>query len=289
MTKKTFGTRLTDAVRIAVASLEAQRGDEHLYAFALYTSGQEDFDYVCASANTTEALARSVASSATRRAEQGRETSVEEIESALRWSAPDWELHDFSPEVSAIELPPQRGDRDERDHAVYSAFVKALGTADAEGLFGKGASRARVTLAVMCGDMSADFLLKSIEKLNPPAVVKRYVDAHTPASLYRRLDALPADRRASAYLELYADLAFHRSTPNATLAKRVGLTYFGQLDEKIAALGPQRSALDEEQEGIVSTLAENIARVLHALDPARFVAPKKDPKTNRLLNAHDYV
>jgi hypothetical protein len=184
MAKKSFGAQLTDAVRAATASLKEEIGDEKLCAFALYTSGQEGFDYVCASACTEEGLARAVASSKARRKKQGRDTSDEELESALRWSPGDWEQHDFSPEVSAIKLPPrdEKGD-DKRDAAIYAAFVKALKTADEEGLFGKGAKRTRLTLAILCGDMSAEFLLKGIKRLNPPAVVKRYVDAHTPASL----------------------------------------------------------------------------------------------------------
>ena len=49
-----FGNRLERALAAAVAALEPRIGAEQLYALVLYTSGQSDFSYVCASANGSE-------------------------------------------------------------------------------------------------------------------------------------------------------------------------------------------------------------------------------------------
>lgn len=349
-----FLGRLTDALRDAVVALCREVGNERLYVVALYTSGQSEFDYVCASANTEEGLSRIVAKAGARGKGRGRERSRAEVETALRWSACDWEHHDFAEGVGSLELPPA-GDA-KRDAKVYANFIKALAVLDEEGVFGKGRARQKITLAVMCGDMSAEFLLRGIKKLNPPAVAKRYLEANTPARLYARLDALPEAPRAAAYLELYVDLALGRDSAAAAEAKQVGITYFGHLESKLGTLGPrvieglveivgsalglgaafnergseawkqhgastpemalttnaalllgklgrlsasqvmrlqaalsQRQKLDESIGGIVSTLAENIGRTLHAIHPERFPATVKDPKTNRLLNAAAYA
>jgi hypothetical protein len=87
---------LTDALRDALAELRREIGQERLYVFALFTSGQSEFDYVCVSANTEEGLARIVAKADARGRGRGRERSRAEIETALRWSACDWEHHDFA-------------------------------------------------------------------------------------------------------------------------------------------------------------------------------------------------
>ena len=198
MAPPSFRARLIAALRDAVQTLQKEIGKERLMAFALYTSGESDFDYVCVSACTEEGLVRLVDSAKARK--RGVERTDEDLEGALRWSACDWEHHDFYEAVGRLKLP-SAGDA-KRDAKVYADFAKALQTLDAEGLFGKGAARSRLTLAVMCGDMSAEFLLKGVKKLNPPAVVKRYVDENTPARLYAGLDKLPAQERRRAYLDL---------------------------------------------------------------------------------------
>lgn len=224
----TFRSRLIRALRDARTELASRIEGERLYAFALYTSGESDFDYVCASAQTEEALRRQVDSLALRSPSEGDRATLEH---SLRWSAPDWAWHDFSSAVAELELPPSgEGARDAR---TYADFVAALRALDQEGLFGEGEARNEVALLVLCGDMSDDFFLRGMKKLNPPEVVRRYLDEHTPEPLHRRLDALPAPERRRAYVSLYVDLALGRDSALAAEARRRHLTYFGSLADKL--------------------------------------------------------
>jgi hypothetical protein len=112
----------------------AKRSRASIYSFALYTSGEDDFVCVCASANTEEGLV-----------EKEHQYSAREFDpSRLRWSAPDWKCHDFSQPVRELALP--EGSSVRRDREVYKAFVTALRQADQAGAFGRGAAREQVTL-----------------------------------------------------------------------------------------------------------------------------------------------
>ena len=59
------------------------------------------------------------------------------------------------------------------DAAIWEAFAVALERSDRDGLFGSGAARDRVTLAMLCGDMDGRFLMRGVRRLNPPGVVAR--------------------------------------------------------------------------------------------------------------------
>jgi hypothetical protein len=80
-TFKTLSAQLTDAVAEAARTLHRTIGNEHLYSFALYTSGENGFVYVCVSANTEEGLDEKLQQYA------ARGHTVDS--SGLRWSAPD--------------------------------------------------------------------------------------------------------------------------------------------------------------------------------------------------------
>jgi len=56
-----FRRELTDQAARAVLAIRKKVGTEHLYVFALYTSGPSRLAWVRASANTEEALTRSAA------------------------------------------------------------------------------------------------------------------------------------------------------------------------------------------------------------------------------------
>jgi hypothetical protein len=54
MAAASFRTRLTLALGQARAELDQLIAGQRLYAFALYTSGESDFSYLCASANSED-------------------------------------------------------------------------------------------------------------------------------------------------------------------------------------------------------------------------------------------
>jgi hypothetical protein len=337
---QSFEAKLARAtVEAARRALQKTRGKQ-LYAFALYTSGQDDFGYVCVSANTEEALTRKAA---------GAGTAIRD----LRFNAPDWELHDFDKDVRAIELPP-RGTR-KRDALVYKALVAALKAVDQKRVFGTGKRRNEVMLAVMCGDMDERFLLKGMRALNPPAVVRAYRERFTPKPFLDRLRALPDATRTATVITLWEDLGLDRDTPLAREAAEFGATQWdvhavvkelgtaaiepllalievhadgkawnrkgtpayakhgvsglgislatsavfmiGELNgnvpesviPRLQACLRRRLAADDKMKGPVPTLAENIARVMHELQPQRFPDTQMGYDSNRLENPKPFL
>ena len=323
-----FRRELTEALRVAHDELRAAVGKQRLYGFVVYTGGETDFGYVCASANTEEALGR---------------------DAALRWSVPDWEHHDFSTAVGRIAVPAGN------DAKVYGDMVAALAALDAERRFGVGAARAKVILNVVCGDMSEAFFVRGLRKLNPAPVAKRWIAENTPGPYLDALEKkLPKARRLAALVALREDLALGRDTATVRAARSRMVTEYalepriaragaaaipllvdtieryaagpafnrpgsaawkahgastaenklstgsafliaecGVPDEaataRLVALIARRAAADRKARGPVSTLAENIARVLHRTRPARFPPTKMSATTNQLLNVADYV
>jgi hypothetical protein len=223
-----FAQELHDALWTAVSQLRERIGNERLYAFALYTSGQDDFSYVCASANTEEALTRVAATYATRNAEYVGEAGRK----LLRWSAPDWEWHDCAKEVSCVQLPVGEGAA--RDAKVYTAFIHALRALQQEGAFGENLPTP--TLAVMCGDMDAAFLLRSLAKLNPKPIVDAYRKEHTPGPFLDELVRMPVASQLDAALTLYRELSLDLMTPQATDARRRNVSEY-DLEALISDLG----------------------------------------------------
>lgn len=324
----TFRRELTEALRVAHDELRTTVRRQRIYGFVVYTSGENDFGYVCASANTEEAIGR---------------------DAGLRWSVPDWKHHDFSAAVGRVAVP--RG----KDAKTYGDMVAALAALDAEGRFGAGAARTKVILNVVCGDMSEAFFVRGLRKLNPAPVAKRWIAENTPGPYLDALEKqLPKARRLAALVALREDLALGRDTRAARAARgrlvteydlepriaRAGAAAIPLLVETIErhAAGPafnrrgsaacrahgaftmennlatgsafliaacgvpdaaatarlvaliaRLTAANRKTRGPVSTLAENIARVLHETRPARFPATKMSETTNQLLNAADYV
>lgn len=224
-----FRSRLESAIELAIDDLKEQVGSERVYAFGLYTSGEDGFSYVTVSANTEEALARAAESSVARR--PGR--TVEEARAALRWSACDWEWHDFSKAVGSLTL--LEGEGGARDRRLYTTFTSVLGSLDARGAF--KIRKRRPTLAILCGDMSTGFLERSIKALNPQAVFEKFRREHTPGPYLDRLARLPKSKRLETLLGLYRELALDLPTPRAIEAKRRNVDH-RVLEPAIASMGP---------------------------------------------------
>ena len=157
------------AVRSAWKRLRRETKAEAVYALALYTSGQDSFSYVRISACTEEGLTEVARSYLAR--EPG--SSLEHERAALRWNACDWSHHVFA-DVRGLAIHRDLAIRSRyEDAAIWDAFAIALERCDAAGVFGEGAERERLTLAILCGDMSSRFFAKGIRRLNSPKVAAR--------------------------------------------------------------------------------------------------------------------
>jgi hypothetical protein len=337
-----FRHALSHRIAGALRDLRARVGSETLYAFALVTSGEHGFAWVKASANTEEALSRRAAARSAReprhRGESGRRL--------LRWSPADWEYHDFSPEVRALELPDPAGRPERVDRAVLEALEGALRSVDRAGLFGRGAERAFLTVNVLCEGASPAFFRRGLRALNPAPTVERHLAETSPAPFVRCVNRAPRRERMRIWLALYEDLYMEWRTPIAEEARARGMSPW-EVEDELFRFGPKvapalvdllahygfappfdhargletrevwlagsalfllrRVGAVPEREiarlqrlvgefverdrrlKIVSTLAENVARVLHELRPRRFPPSEMDPQTYRLLNPEPFL
>jgi hypothetical protein len=212
---RSFRKRLDAALRRAVATLPTFIGDEHLYAFSLYTSGQSDFGYVCFSANTEEGLAHVAEGYAARYPDYAGEAGKRR----LRWSTCDWEYHDFAPCLTGDDLPDRNDRPHAMDEAIYQELISSLRAFDREGGFGTGQARAKVTLNVVCGDMSEAFFRNGLAALNPKEVVERYIEECTPEPFIRIIKKRPLEKQIEAWLALYEGLMLGRESLLITQAQ----------------------------------------------------------------------
>ena len=313
-----FRRALASHTAEAVQALRRRVGTETLYAFALFTSGEEGFAFVRASANTEEGLARRAA----QRAEVDPRFRGEAGRRLLRWAAPEWAYHDFDPSVGAL---------------------KAV---DRAGLFGRGAERAFLTVNVLCDHPSPAFFRRGLVRLNPVPTVERHRHETDPAPFIRCVNRAPRRERMRIWLALYEDLYMEWKTAIAEEARARGFSPW-EVEEELVRFGPKvvpklvdlvahygfasafdhnrgletrevwlagsalflarRVGLVSEREihrlqklvgdfverdrrlRVASTLAENTARVLHELRPRRFPPTVRDPLTYKLLNPEPYV
>jgi len=229
-----FRRELTRRTAEAVQDLRQRIGSETLYGFALFTDGERGFGSVRASANTEEALTRRAGAAALAdprfRGEAGRRL--------LRWSALDWELHDFSAGVRALALPGPDASRPGLDEALYGAFLGALKAVDRAGLFGRGAERAFVTVCVLCPRPSEAFFLRGLKLLNPIPTVQRHVHETSPGPFARCVNRAPRRERMRIWLALYEDLYMEWKTPIAEEARARGMSPW-DVEEQLLQFGPK--------------------------------------------------
>jgi hypothetical protein len=230
----TFRRELTHRAAEAVRGLRHRVGTEHLYAFALYTSGPSAFAWVRASANTEEALTRSASAMGA----LDRRYAGEAGRRLLRWSPPHWEHHDFDGAVSALELPDPEGRSARTDRAIYDAMIGALRTLDRSGLFGRGADRCFVTINVI-GEKGGDPLFrKGLRLLNPRPAIERLLHENSKPAFVRCVNRAPRRERMRLWLALYEDLYMEWRTPIAEEARARGLSPW-DVEEELRRFGPK--------------------------------------------------
>ncbi|HSM93744.1 MAG TPA: DUF4303 domain-containing protein, partial [Anaeromyxobacteraceae bacterium] len=227
-----FRHELTQRVGAAVERLRDEVGTEHLYSVALVVSGEEHFAWLAVSANTEEGLARRAAALALEdpryNGDAGRRL--------LRWYAPRWAWHDFSPEVRSLALPDLASRTPAQDRAIYDALMGALRTLDRAGRFGRGADRCFLTLAVTCPHASKAFFQKGLRLLNPRPVLDRHLHETSPEPLVRCVNRALRRERLRIWLALYEDLYMEWNTPIAEEARARGMSPW-DVEEQLVRFG----------------------------------------------------
>ena len=168
------GESLARAAAAAFTALRALHPNERFYFFALYTT--EVGSYVCATAWSEEALSKVVADYK----REYPDRTVEALEHALRFSAPDSPYHESgSTALSQFERGPE----------LHEACFEALASLDRDGYFGSGAVRDGVIINVVYGDMSDERWLAHAERLNPASALKSalpFLRLHLPGGAVSR-------------------------------------------------------------------------------------------------------
>lgn len=229
-----FRRELTNRAAGAVEAIRQKVGTEHLYVFALYTSGPSQLAWVRATANTEEALTRSAARMAAHdpryRGESGRRL--------LRWSPPHFEHHDFDPAVAALELPDPAQRTPRIDKAIYEAMVGALRTLDRAGLFGKGAERAFLTVNILGERGGEPFFKQGLKRLNSRPAVDRLLHENSGPAYIRCINRAPRRERQRIWLALYEDLYMEWRTPIAEEARARGVSPW-DVEAELLKAGPR--------------------------------------------------
>jgi hypothetical protein len=163
------------AATVAIEELRAAHPGEQFYTFALCTD--DGVAGISPAANTEEHLAK-------RTAEYNYRKSAEI--NYLRWSTGEWAYEGFGwnhfkpsyDAMMAVRHPPE-GDDDPFPvyrRRVLQLMIDVLADLDADGVFGRGADRERVTLLCSVSDTDNPLALldRSARALNPPPVVARY-------------------------------------------------------------------------------------------------------------------
>lgn len=195
---------LVDAARSAFKRLQSELADESFYVFALHASA--DFSQMCIYADTEEQLSRLTSIQLRKYATTWYEgLDLEELRRALRYGPNAYlcpslvadyfnevnvitaerahALHtaqqklaqDMTHEAAAERLAPHRG-------AFVSVCVHVLKQLEAEGVFGRGASRHQVLVSFLVGEIFHEAYLQYGLDLNPPTVIERFLGEMVAAS-----------------------------------------------------------------------------------------------------------
>ncbi|MFW5879515.1 MAG: hypothetical protein ACOCUV_01690 [bacterium] len=127
---------------------------------------------------------------------------------------------DFSTEVSAIKLPKDPDPK--RDTKLYNIFVSCLKTIQKKQVLKK----LDVAYLITCGDMSDEFLLKGIKKLNSEEFVDKYIEEYTQIPFINYLKLLPESNRVETVIKLFKDLSLNINTDLSIEAKSRNVDHF---------------------------------------------------------------
>lgn len=172
------------AAKAAFGKLRETHPDEKFYTFGLFTNDAANWLYPVA--NSEQGLQQVIAKY------QSQGTSDGE-DSDLRWSFGDWFYQEFGESdfeavntllEEAADLDDLDDDQiEQRTEKLMKAIVAGLSDLNAEGFFGTGPERDRVTVMIV-GELDSGATDEYLAKLNPPAVVERLVQQRDSAGAF---------------------------------------------------------------------------------------------------------
>lgn len=173
-----FSEKVREALRATFTDLLEANPARSFYAFAIWTD--DSLQFANAAANTEEGLAATV------------DRYVDEVDpkygttstrNSMRWAHGDWEFFpvegkDYLAEVNAVLQENFNADEDlfeQQLEPLAQALLDGFRQLEAEGFFGAGEARAKITL-LLVGDLDEEVVDHWVRTLNPPEVAQRFID-----------------------------------------------------------------------------------------------------------------
>jgi len=173
-----FADRVRDGLRATFTDLLAANPDRSFYAFAIWTD--DSLQFAKAAANTEEGLTVTVQHY---KKEVDPEYNTTSTRNSMRWSYGDWEFFPVDAEehlsdVDAVLSANFNADEDvfeKQIEPLWHALLEGFHQLDAEGFFGTGAERSKITLLVV-GHVPDDIVDHWVTVLNPETVAQQYIN-----------------------------------------------------------------------------------------------------------------
>ena len=167
-----------DGLRAAFTDLLAANPDRSFYAFAIWTD--DSLQFANAAANTEEGL---VATVRRYNKEVDPEYGTTSTRNGMRWSYGDWEFFPVDGDEYLADVNTVLQDNFNADEEVFQKQIQPLWQAlldgfkelDADGFFGKGPDRSKITLLVV-GHVPEEIVDHWVTVLNPETVAQQFID-----------------------------------------------------------------------------------------------------------------
>ncbi|MEQ1906931.1 MAG: DUF4303 domain-containing protein [Pirellulaceae bacterium] len=173
-----LATKVRDGLRRTFTNLLAANPERSFYTFAIWTDDSLQFAH--AAANTEEGLTATVKRY---NKEVDPKYDITSTRNGMRWSYGDWEFFPVDAEELLADVNSILQDNFCADEDVYKEQIGPLWLAlldgfkqlDAEGFFGTGPERSKITLLVV-GHVPEEIVDQWVIALNPESVAQQFLD-----------------------------------------------------------------------------------------------------------------
>ena len=173
-----LATKVRDGLRATFTDLLAANLERSFYAFAIWTD--DSLQFANAAANTEEGLTATVHRY---NKEVDPSYNTTSTRNGMRWSYGDWEHFPVDADEHLADVNAVLQDNFNADEEVFEKQIEPLWQAlldgfqqlDADGFFGTGAERSKITLLVV-GHVPEEIVDHWVTVLNPETVAQQFVD-----------------------------------------------------------------------------------------------------------------
>ena len=170
-----FTAIVSTLAQTAFQDILSQIGDEHLYAFGLYTNGEGS--YVLPTSNTEEALDRKATASAA-----GNTALLTLHHQSLRWSPCDWQYHEVGGDAAVEQVAQyleQGWNANYTDYlfdpeVIEMCCIEALRQLQCDRFFTLPENQSPVLVNVFKGDQSDEELIAFAQQLNDETLCTQF-------------------------------------------------------------------------------------------------------------------